>query len=197
MSLTPSSSWKLQKSSVLHSSWTRTNQEQLGSGYVSETKMKFLPESCSSKCVAILAAKKWEREISWNLTWAKIQWKPEQEFMRGSESERVSMRASHPLLGLYLKTSCNMHARRGQSQWSRSHWRRWGPGAIGPGSAGSRVAPLVPPLARFLCNDHIFKFWCMFRSWLEKMFKIIFQRTLKLRKYFWYFCKKKKVLEKF
>ena len=40
---------------------TRANkneQEQLGSGYVSEIKMKFLPESCSSKYVINLAAKK-------------------------------------------------------------------------------------------------------------------------------------------
>ena len=44
---------------------TRTNKnerEQLDSGYVSEMKMKLLPESCSSKCVDNLAAKKWERE---------------------------------------------------------------------------------------------------------------------------------------
>jgi len=40
---------------------TRTNKnerEQLDSGYVSEMKMKLLPESCSSKCVDNLAAKK-------------------------------------------------------------------------------------------------------------------------------------------
>ena len=37
---------------------TRTNQEQLDSGYVSEMKMKFLPESCSSNCMVVLAAKK-------------------------------------------------------------------------------------------------------------------------------------------
>ena len=40
---------------------TRANKnerEQLGSGYVSEKKMKLLPECCSSKCVDNLAAKK-------------------------------------------------------------------------------------------------------------------------------------------
>ena len=40
---------------------TRTNKnerEQLDSGYVSEMKMKLLPESYSSKCVDNLAAKK-------------------------------------------------------------------------------------------------------------------------------------------
>ena len=40
---------------------TRTNKnerEQLDSGHVSEMKMKLLPESCSSKCVDNLAAKK-------------------------------------------------------------------------------------------------------------------------------------------
>ena len=40
---------------------TRANKnerEQLDSGYVSELKMKLLPECCSSKCVNNLAAKK-------------------------------------------------------------------------------------------------------------------------------------------
>ena len=40
---------------------TRANKnerEQLNSGYVSEMKMKLLPECCSSKCVGNLAAKK-------------------------------------------------------------------------------------------------------------------------------------------
>ena len=39
---------------------TRANKnerEQLDSGYVSEMKMKLLPECCSSKCVDNLAAK--------------------------------------------------------------------------------------------------------------------------------------------
>ena len=40
---------------------TRTNKnerEQLDLGYVSEMKMKLLPECCSAKCVDNLAAKK-------------------------------------------------------------------------------------------------------------------------------------------
>jgi len=37
----------------------------------------------------------------------------------------------------------------------------------------------------------------MTKTLLEKIFKFIFKGYLKLRKYFWYFCKKGKVLEKF
>jgi len=35
------------------------------------------------------------------------------------------------------------------------------------------------------------------QSLLEKDVQIIFQRILRLKKYFWYFCEKEKVLEKF
>ena len=107
---------------------TRANKnerEQLGSGYVSEIKMKFLPKSCSSKYVINLAAKKWEREISWNQTWAKIQWKPEQECVRGSVSECVSMRELNTPLGPYLKRRWRVHQRRCKPQWLWSRWRRW------------------------------------------------------------------------
>ena len=46
---------------------TRTNKnerEQLDSGYVSEMKMKLLPESCSSNHVINLAAKKRESVLA-------------------------------------------------------------------------------------------------------------------------------------
>ena len=77
--------------------------EQLGSGYVSEIKMKLLPECCSSKCVGNLAAKKWERVCSCNQTWAKIQWKLESKVWEGVSEWELSVRAQNSPLGLYLK----------------------------------------------------------------------------------------------
>ena len=144
---------------------TRANKnerEQLGSGYVSEIKMKFLPESCSSKYVINLAAKKWEREISWNQTWAKIQWKPEQECVRGSVSECVSMRELNTPLGLYLKERWRVHHGRGRPQRLWSRWIKWGPpnGHLGPADLWGRPAPWwarwVSPFSRHLFNGQIF-----------------------------------------
>jgi len=61
------------------------------------------------------------------------------------------------------------------------------------------VGPLVPPfglvLPQWLSS---LKIWCTAKSLLEKMSKLFFfQSILKLRKYFWSFCKKGKMLEKF
>jgi len=53
------------------------------------------------------------------------------------------MRAHHTSLGLYLKEFGRVHPRKSQAQRSGSRWRRWGPGAVGPGSAGPRVFPVA------------------------------------------------------
>ena len=166
--------------------------------------MKFLPESCSSKYVINLAAKKWERErereISWNQTWAKIQWKPEQECVRGGVSACVSMRELNTPLDPYLKRRWRMHQRRGKPQWLWSRWRRWGPGAIGPGSAdlwgrpALGWAPWCPPfglvLPQWLSS---LKIWCTAKSLLEKMSKLFFPKDFKTQKIFLaFFCKKGK-----
>ena len=118
---------------------TRTNKnerEQLNSGYVSEMKMKLLPECCSAKCVDNLAAKKWEREsvLAIKLE-SKSKGNPSKNMWEGVRVERVSMRAHHHCLGLYLKEFGRVHLRKSQSQRSGSRWRRRGPGAVGPGSA--------------------------------------------------------------
>ena len=55
--------------------------------------------------------------------------------------KRVSMRAHHPSLSLYLKEFGRVHPKKSQAQRSGSRWRRWGPGAVGPGSAGPRGGP--------------------------------------------------------
>jgi hypothetical protein len=56
-----------------------------------------------------------EREISWIQTWEKIQWNPES---KECEREWVKcwMRAQHPPLGLYLKSSGTKHPRRRRAQ---------------------------------------------------------------------------------
>ena len=131
--------------------WNKNEREQLGSGCVSEIKMKLLPESCSSKCIDNLAAKKWERESILTIKFEpKSNGNPSKNVREGVRVKRVSMRASHPSLGLYLKRNCRVHPRRGKPQRSGSRWRRWGPGAVGPGSAGPRVGPLVPPFGQML-----------------------------------------------
>ena len=43
---------------MLATRMNKNEREQLDSGYVSEMKVKLLPECCSSKCVDNLAAKK-------------------------------------------------------------------------------------------------------------------------------------------
>ena len=131
----------------------RTNKnerEQLGSGYVSEMKMKLLPESYSSNYVINLAAKNWERVCVLAIKLEpKSKGNPSKNVWEGVRVERVSMRAHHPSLGLYLKERWRVHQRRGKPQWLWSRWRRWSPGAVGPGSADlwGRPAPRWAPSA--------------------------------------------------
>ena len=121
-----------------------------------------------------------------------------------SESERVSMRASHPLLGLYLKETWSMHIRSSWPQRSCSRWGRWRPGAVGPGSTDlwGRPAPgwtpWCPPWARFLCNGH--KFWksSACSELCSKRCSNNFPKDFETQKIFVvFFCKKREVLEKF
>ena len=118
--------------------------------------------------------------------------------------ERVSMRAHHPSLGLYLKETGRVHPRRSQAQQSGSRWRRWGPGAIGLGSAdlwgrpALGWAPWCPPLARCFLNGYeLWKYGARPKVCSKRCPNYFSQRILKLRKYFWSFCKKGKVLERF
>ena len=118
--------------------------------------------------------------------------------------ERVSMRAHHPFLGLYLKEFGRVHPRKSQAQWSGSRWRRWGPGAISPGSAdlwgrpAPGWAPWCPPLARCFLNSYeLWKYGARPKVCSKRCSNYFSQRILKLRKYFLSFCKKGKMLEKF
>ena len=158
-------------------------------------KMKLLSESCSSNYVINLAAKNWERECSCNQTWVKIQRKLEQECVRGSEHEG----AQNPSRGLYLKRTWRVHPRRERPQQSSSHWRRWGPGAVGPGSANlwdrpaPGWAPWCPPLAICFLNSYeLWKYGPWPKVCSKRCSNYFSQRILKLKKYFWSFCKKRK-----
>ena len=129
---------------------------------------------------------------------------PSKNVWEGVRVERVSMRAHHPSLRLYLKEFGRVHPRNSQAQWSGSRWRRWGPGAVGFGSAdlwGQSApgwAPWCPPLARCFLNGYeLWKYVARPKVCSKRCPNYFSQRILKLRKYFWSFCKKGKVLEKF
>ena len=149
---------------------------------------------CGQSC-----SKKNDREIPCNQTWAKIQWKSEQECERECEWVCEHERAQHPSLGIYLKETWRMHPRRGRPQQSKSCWRSWGPGAVGPGSAdlwgrpAPGWAPWCPPLARCYLNGYeLWKYGAQPKVCSKRCPNYFSQRILKLRKYFWSFCKKGK-----
>ena len=161
--------------------------------------MKLLPECCSSKCVDNLAAKKMiERFLAIKLE-PKSKGNPSKNVWEGVKVERVSMRALHPSLGLYLKRTWRVHPRRGKPQRSGDYWKRWGPGAVGPRSAdlwgrpAPGWAPWIPPLARWFLNGYkLRKYGARPKVCLKRCPNYFSQRILKLRKYFWYFLWKGK-----
>ena len=71
-------------------------------------------------------------------------------------------------------------------------------GCYTPGSAGPWAGPLVSPFCQMLFQrSQNLKMKRMAKLCHRKMLNKTFQRILKLKKYFWNFCKKEKVLEKF
>ena len=127
----------------------------LDSGYVSEMKMKLLPESCSSKCVDNLAAKKWEREFSCNQTWAKIQRKPEQRMWEGVWVSVWAWESSTPLSRPLFKVNLVCAPEESQPQRSGSCCRWCGPGPLALGRPAPGWASWCPPLARCFLNGHM------------------------------------------
>ena len=124
--------------------------------------------------------------------------------MRGSVSECVSMRELNTPLGTYLKRRWRVHQRRGKPQRLWSRWRRWGPGAVGPrladlwGQPAPGWPPWCPPLARCYLNGYeLWKYGAQPKVCSKRCPNYFSQRILELRKYFWSFCKKGKMLEKF
>src|SRR6185312_525836 len=109
------------------------------------------------------------------------------------------MRAHHSSLGLYLKEFGRVHPRKSQAQRSGSRWRRWGPGAIGPGAAdlwgrpAPWWAPWCPPLSCCFLNGYkLRKYGARPKVCSKKMSKLFFPKDFKLRKYFfWYFFVKR------
>ena len=158
-------------------------------------KMKFLPECCSSKCVDNLTAKKWEREISCNQTWAKIQWKPKQECVREGVSECVGMRELNTTADLYLNENEQRSMKRGRPQQPGNRWNKWGPHNGYQGSADLGVRP-TPWWAR-CCSSLAVELQQSYGRWpwgaqpefARKYVKIIFQRILKLINIWYFFVK--------
>ena len=116
------------------------------------------------------------------------------------ECEWVSMRELNTPL---VKETGRVHPRRSPAQRSGSRWRRWGPGAVGPGSADlwGRPTPGWPPGAPLWADasSTIMNFGNMVhgQKFARKDVQIIFPKGLKTQKIFLvFFCKKGKVLEK-
>src|SRR6185312_15325217 len=109
------------------------------------------------------------------------------------------MRELNTLLGPYLKRRWHVHQRIGKPQHLWSHWRRWGPGKpLVLGRPAPGWAPLCPPLARCFLNGYeLFKYDARPKVCSKRCPNYFSQRILKLKKYFWSFCKKGKVLAKF
>ena len=110
--------------------------------------------------------------------------------VRGSVSECVSMRELNTPLGPYLKRRWRVHQRRGKPQRLWSRWRRWGPGAVGPGSAdlwgrppqgGPPSAPFGLVLPQWLSS---LKIWCTAKSLLDKVSKLFFPKDFKTQEIF-------------
>ena len=89
---------------------------------------------------------------------------PSKNVWEGVRVRRVSMRAHHPSLGLYLKEFGRVHRRKSQAQRSGSCWRRWGLGAVGP------FGQLLSQRSKVL------KIWCTAKSLLEMMSKLFFPK---------------------
>ena len=186
---------------------TRTNKnkrEQLDSGYINEIKMKLLPESCSSKSVDNLAAKKWERgflklNLSQNpmTTRARIcerecEWVCEHESITPSSRPLYKERMGHAHNGRPATMVRWPFDKVGPEQWSRG-------GSRPVGSAGPLVALLAVSFGRKHPNGY-FKIMpgCFGQILLETKFKIIFFKGFwNSENIFGVFVKRKKELEKF
>ena len=112
------------------------------------------------------------------------------KFVSGSVSEGVSMRASHPPLGLYLKEFGRVHPRKSQAQRS---------GTVGEGGAQEPLAlgrptcgvgrpqggPPVSPFDLVIPQQlSSLKICCTAKSLLEKMSKLFFPKDFKTQKIF-------------
>ena len=176
--------------SILCLSWW--NKNKCNSKWVTLVKPKwmFLPMSCSF----FLAAKKWEREVSWNQIWAKIQWKPESkvwESLRESEWMRVECESSTPTPRPLFKERMAGHRWRRQASTASDRWRKVGPLAVGKGPADPRVRPNPRWPTALLTVICILSFGAG-QTFLRKDVQIYFSKDFNARKYFWIFYKKKK-----
>ena len=96
-----------------------------------EPKWMFLPASCSF----FLAAKKWEREVSWDQILSKNPMKTREQSLRLSEWMRVECESSTPTSRPLFKGRMARHHWRRQDSMASDRWRRMGQLAVGRGSA--------------------------------------------------------------
>ena len=112
--------------------------------------------------------------------------------------------SSTPLSRPLFKENERRHAKRGRPQWSGDRWCKWGLHNGYQGSADLGVRPThwwarcCSPLAVELQRSYGRWPWGARPEFCSKRCPNYFsKRILKFKKYFWYFCKKGKVLEKF
>ena len=114
--------------------------------------------------------------------------------------KRVSMRAPHPFLGLYLKKlgECTQGGARHNGQVDVGKDGAQEPLALGRPQVGRPLggppgAPLWPGASSTVKN---FENSVHGQSFARKDVQTYFPKDLKLRKYFWYFCEKGKSARK-
>ena len=161
-----SSSWMRRKPSALCLSWW--NKDKCNSKRVMLVKPNwmFLPVSCSF----FLAAKKWEREVSWIQILSKDPMKTREQSLREFEREWVN---ESWVWELKLTPRPLFKGRMAGHHWERpgstasDRWKKLGPLAVGRGPADPRVrpnprwAPLLTARAHCPSNGHkLFRLWC-------------------------------------
>ena len=155
--------------------------------------MKSLPESCSSKCVIILVARKWEREREIFLE-IKLEPKSNESLSKNLWEEvrvrELSVRAQHALLGLYLKDQM-WHAPVGEGRAQEPLALGWPTCGAGRPQGGPPGAPLRPGASSTV---KFFENMVHGQKFARKDVHIIFPKGLKTQKIFlvFFFVKREK-----
>jgi hypothetical protein len=104
----------------------------------------------------------------------------------------MSLRAPFPPIGLYLKSSGNKHSWGARQQRLVAVGERWGPEAVGLGQPTQGGPPADSRGPSAPQRSYSFMPVCSLRTFLEKMFKIFFQRILCSEIFFRVFVKREK-----
>ena len=123
----------------------------------------FLAESCSF----FLAAKKWEREVSWIQILSKNPMKTREQSLRECEWMRVECESSKLTPRPLFKGRMAVHRWERPVSMASDRWKKLGPLAVGRGPADPRVRPnprwahLLTARAHCPSNgEKLFKLWC-------------------------------------